>query len=42
MSVVVCAALKIHISIQTKEILDDFGTFEVELRGEIEMKVSFN
>lgn len=33
-------ALKIHVSPQTKEVLDTFGTFDLELRGEIEMKVS--
>ncbi|KAE9531372.1 hypothetical protein AGLY_010578 [Aphis glycines] len=31
-------ALKIHVSPQTKEVLDTFGTFDLELRGEIEMK----
>lgn len=31
-------ALKIHVSPHTKEVLDTFGTFELELRGEIEMK----
>ncbi|XP_065214464.1 atrial natriuretic peptide receptor 1-like isoform X2 [Planococcus citri] len=31
-------ALKIHVSPQTKEVLDTFGTFEVQLRGEVEMK----
>ncbi|ESP02584.1 hypothetical protein LOTGIDRAFT_237906 [Lottia gigantea] len=30
--------LKIHMSTQTKETLDNFGTFEVELRGQIDMK----
>ncbi|KAK7476490.1 hypothetical protein BaRGS_00032238, partial [Batillaria attramentaria] len=30
--------LKIHISHQTKEILDEFGIFVIELRGEVEMK----
>lgn len=33
------AALKIHVSPQTKEVLETFGTFDLELRGEIEMKV---
>lgn len=33
------SALKIHVSPHTKEVLDTFGTFELELRGEIEMKV---
>ena len=32
-------ALKIHLSPQTKEILDTFRTFKVELRGPVEMKV---
>ncbi|XP_050546454.1 atrial natriuretic peptide receptor 1 isoform X1 [Daktulosphaira vitifoliae] len=31
-------ALKIHVSPQTKEVLDTFGTFDLELRGEVEMK----
>ncbi|KAL1122567.1 hypothetical protein AAG570_002897 [Ranatra chinensis] len=31
-------ALKIHVSPYTKEVLDTFGTFELELRGEVEMK----
>ncbi|GJQ80786.1 hypothetical protein Trydic_g9377 [Trypoxylus dichotomus] len=30
--------LKIHISDATKEILDKFGTFKLELRGEVELK----
>ncbi|XP_013783431.2 atrial natriuretic peptide receptor 1-like, partial [Limulus polyphemus] len=30
--------LKIHVSPKTKEILDLFGTFTLELRGEVEMK----
>lgn len=30
--------LKIHVSSQTKELLDNFSTFRLELRGEIEMK----
>lgn len=34
-------ALKIHVSPSTKEVLDSFGTFELELRGEVEMKVGF-
>lgn len=33
------SALKIHVSSSTKEILDSFGTFRLELRGEVEMKV---
>jgi hypothetical protein len=35
------AALKIHVSPKTKAVLDTFGSFELELRGEVEMKVSF-
>ncbi|XP_070587430.1 atrial natriuretic peptide receptor 2-like isoform X2 [Erythrolamprus reginae] len=31
-------ALKIHISATTKEILDEFGCFLLELRGDVEMK----
>ncbi|XP_073540507.1 atrial natriuretic peptide receptor 2 isoform X3 [Phyllobates terribilis] len=31
-------ALKIHISSATKEVLDEFGCFQLELRGDIEMK----
>ncbi|XP_072028687.1 atrial natriuretic peptide receptor 1-like [Amphiura filiformis] len=31
-------ALKIHISKSTKDILDQFNAFKIELRGEIEMK----
>ncbi|KAL8577966.1 hypothetical protein ACOMHN_011517 [Nucella lapillus] len=30
--------LKIHVSPQTKEVLDTFGTFQTDLRGEVEMK----
>ncbi|XP_076356119.1 atrial natriuretic peptide receptor 1-like isoform X2 [Tachypleus tridentatus] len=30
--------LKIHVSSQTKEILNNFGSFRLELRGEVEMK----
>lgn len=30
--------LRIHVSPDTKEILDTFGTFELELRGPVEMK----
>ncbi|XP_061468570.1 atrial natriuretic peptide receptor 2 [Rhineura floridana] len=31
-------ALKIHVSTTTKEILDEFGCFELDLRGDVEMK----
>ena len=34
-------ALKIHISPYTKEVLDQFGTFQLELRGAVEMKVIY-
>ncbi|XP_050413228.1 atrial natriuretic peptide receptor 1 isoform X3 [Patella vulgata] len=30
--------LRIHVSPQSKEVLDTFGTFDLELRGEVEMK----
>jgi hypothetical protein len=30
--------LKIHVSETTKNILDKFGTFKLELRGEVELK----
>ncbi|XP_022243607.1 atrial natriuretic peptide receptor 2-like, partial [Limulus polyphemus] len=30
--------LKIHVSSTTKEVLDNYGTFQLELRGEVEMK----
>lgn len=33
-------ALKIHVSSTTKEVLDEFGCFELELRGDVEMKVN--
>lgn len=36
-----CAALKIHISQCTADILVQAGSFELEERGEIEMKVMF-
>ena len=31
--------LKIHVSPFTKDLLDQFGTFVLELRGPVEMKV---
>lgn len=34
------AALKIHLSSATKEVLDEFGYFDLQLRGDVEMKVS--
>lgn len=33
-------ALKIHVSPDTKALLDTFGTFHLECRGEVAMKVS--
>ena len=35
------AALKIHVSSATKEVLDEFGYFDLQLRGDVEMKVGF-
>lgn len=35
-------ALKIHVSPVTKAILDRYGMFDLECRGEVEMKVSIN
>jgi hypothetical protein len=32
-------ALRIHVSSSTAAILEKFGTFELKLRGDIEMKV---
>lgn len=32
-------ALKIHLSSETKAVLEEFGEFELELRGDVEMKV---
>lgn len=32
------SALKIHVSEATKHIYDKFGTFNLELRGEVELK----
>ncbi len=32
-------ALRIHVSSSTTTILEKFGTFELKLRGDIEMKV---
>ena len=33
------AALRIHVSSTTKEALDRLGRFQLDLRGEVEMKV---
>ena len=33
--------MKIHMSSYIKKILDLFGTFVIELRGEVEMKVKY-
>ena len=41
-SIFLFAALKIHVSPQTKALLDTFGTFRLELRGQVEMKVRRN
>ncbi|TNN22110.1 Atrial natriuretic peptide receptor 2 [Liparis tanakae] len=35
----VSPALKIHLSSATKEVLDEFGYFDLQLRGDVEMKV---
>jgi atrial natriuretic peptide receptor A len=35
---IIYTALKIHVSPATKALLDSFGTFRLELRGDIEMK----
>ncbi|KAG2466470.1 ANPRB protein, partial [Polypterus senegalus] len=35
-------ALKIHVSSATKEVLDEFGYFVLELRGDVEMKLSYD
>ncbi|XP_070535597.1 atrial natriuretic peptide receptor 1-like isoform X2 [Ptychodera flava] len=32
-------ALRIHMSSSTKDVLDTFGTFQTELRGQVEMKI---
>ncbi|TDH15597.1 hypothetical protein EPR50_G00010540 [Perca flavescens] len=31
-------ALKIHVSEATRDVLQDFGSFRLQLRGEVEMK----
>jgi len=36
------SALKIHVSPCTKELLDDYFTFVLELRGPVAMKVAFS
>ena len=41
MSCLVCAAWKIHVSPQTKEILDVFTTFVLQHRGLVAMKVAY-
>ncbi|PWA13835.1 hypothetical protein CCH79_00020224 [Gambusia affinis] len=33
-------ALKIHVSSATKEVLDEFGYFDLQLRGDVEMKLN--
>lgn len=37
-SILVFLALRIHVSSAAKVIFDKFGTFEMELRGEVEVK----
>lgn len=34
----VCAALKIHVSAATRDVLLEFNCFQLELRGEIDVK----
>ena len=41
MIIIIFAAMKIHVSEYTKKILEVFGTFILDLRGEVEMKVRF-
>lgn len=36
--VCVCAALKIHVSAATRDVLQEFNCFQLELRGDIEVK----
>ena len=36
---IIFTALKIHVSSDTKEVLDEFNMFELETRGKIEVKV---
>lgn len=38
----VLSALKIHLSSETKAVLEEFDGFELELRGDVEMKVEKN
>lgn len=38
MSVCVCTALKIHVSAATRDVLQEFNCFQLELRGDIEVK----
>ncbi len=35
------AAQKIHVSTKTKEVLDEFGSFNLEYRGLVDMKVTY-
>ena len=37
--IIIFSAMKIHISSSTKDILEQFDAFNIELRGEVEMKV---
>ena len=36
------SALRIHVSPDTNKVLEQFGTFDLELRGAVEMKVSMS
>ena len=42
LNIITFAALRIHVSPVTCEILEKFGTFDLELRGPVEMKVQFS
>lgn len=39
MIIISSTALRIHVSSATKEVLDEFGYFDLQLRGDVEMKV---
>ena len=39
MKVLILSALRIHMSLETETALASFGTFQTELRGEVDMKV---
>ena len=38
--IMIIIALRIHMSPQTKEALDKYNSFNIELRGPVEMKVN--